>query len=105
MDYGMYVSAAGADSQTRRMEVLTNNISNVDTPGFKEELAVLQARDSRAVLDGLDVPGSGSINDLGSGVSMIETTTNFSPGTLRPTGNKWDMAIKGDGFFSGCQTT
>ena len=48
MDYGLYVSAAGADTQSRRMEVLSHNMANVDTCGFKEELAVLQARYSRA---------------------------------------------------------
>jgi flagellar basal-body rod protein FlgF len=81
------------------MEVLSHNLANVDTPGFKEELAVLQARHSRAVRDGHDVPGSRSINDLGSGVSVTETVTNFSPGTLKQTGGRWDMAIHGEGFF------
>ena len=99
MDYGLYMSAAGADSQTQRMEVLSHNMANVDTPGFKEELAVLQARDSRAIADGTDVAGRGSINDLGSGVSLVETMTNFAEGTLKQTAEPWDMAIRGDGFF------
>ena len=58
MDYGLYVAAAGADTQSHRMEVLSNNLANVDTTGFKEELAVLQARDSRAMRDGTDYPRS-----------------------------------------------
>ncbi|MHB9077095.1 MAG: flagellar hook-basal body protein [Pirellulaceae bacterium] len=99
MDYGLYMSAAGADSQSRRMEVLSHNMANVDTPGFKEELAVLQARDSRAVRDGTDITGSGGINDLGSGASMVETMTDFATGTLKQTAAPWDMAIRGDGFF------
>ena len=99
MDYGLYVAASGADTQTRRMEVLTNNLANVDTPGFKEELAILQARPSRAVRDGLDAPGAGGLNDLGSGVSMAETQTDFTSGKLKQTGYKWDVAIRGDGFF------
>jgi flagellar basal-body rod protein FlgF len=99
MDYGLYMSAAGADSQTQRMEVLSHNMANVDTPGFKEELAVLQARDSRAIADGTDVAGRGSINDLGSGASLVETMTNFAEGTLKQTAGPWDMAIRGDGFF------
>ncbi len=100
MDYGLYVSAAGADTQSRRLEVLSHNLANVDTPGFKEELAIIQARASRAMQDQLDTPGSGSINNLGSGVSMTGTVTNFSPGTLKHTGAQWDMAIHGDGFFT-----
>ena len=99
MDYGLYMSAAGADSQSQRMEVLSHNMANIDTPGFKEELAVLQARDSRAVRDGTDVAGRGGINDLGSGASMVETMTNFAAGTLKQTAAPWDMAIRGDGFF------
>ncbi len=99
MDYGLYVSAAGADTQSRRMEVLSHNMANVDTPGFKEELAVIEARHSRAVRDGLDLPGQGGINDLGSGVSLAATVTNFSEGLLKQTQGKWDMAIHGEGFF------
>jgi len=99
MDYGLYVAAAGADTQSQRMEVLSNNLSNVDTPGFKAEFAILQARYSRAVQDGTDHDGHGGINDLSSGVSMIETVTDFSPGAYERTGQRWDMAIRGDGFF------
>ncbi len=100
MDYGLYVAAAGADAQSKRMEVLSHNMANVDTPGFKEELAVLQARYSRAIRDGADYPGSRGINDLGSGVSMTETITNFAPGLSKKTDMKWDVAINGDGFFT-----
>jgi flagellar basal-body rod protein FlgF/flagellar basal-body rod protein FlgG len=99
MDYGLYVSAAGADTQSQRMEVLSHNMANVDTPGFKEELAVLEARPSRAVRDGIDVEGRRGINDLGSGVSLKKTITNFSEGLLKQTGSEWDMAIHGEGFF------
>lgn len=99
MNYGLYVSAAGADTQSRRMEVLSHNMANVDTPGFKEQLAVVQARYSRAIQDGRDVPGQGSINDLSSGVSMVEAMTNFAPGPVRRTGRDLDMAIQGEGYF------
>ncbi len=99
MEYGLYVSAAGADAQSKRMEVLSHNMANVDTTGFKEELAVLQARYSRAVRDGTDYPGSRDINDLGSGVSMTETITDYAPGKYKQTEGDWDVAIAGDGFF------
>ncbi len=99
MDYGLYVSASGAATQSQRMEVLSHNLANVDTPGFKEELAVVQARASRAIQDGLDVPSSQSINNLSGGVSIVETMTRFTPGPVKSTGSQWDMAIDGDGFF------
>ena len=44
MSYGMYISAAGADAQSRRLEILSNNLANVDTPGFKRELAIPRER-------------------------------------------------------------
>ncbi len=99
MMYGLYVSASGADAQSKRMKVLSNNLANVDTCGFKREMAVLEARFSRAVRDGEDYPGSRDINDLGSGVSMADTMTSFAPGPVRYTGGNLDVAIDGDGFF------
>ncbi len=99
MPYGLYVSAAGANAQSTRMQVLSNNLANVDTPGFKRELAVLQARYAAAIQNGEDTPGSGSINQVGGGMSVAETSTDFSPGPLKPTGLETDFAIGGDGFF------
>ena len=99
MNYGLYMSAAGAHTQSRRMEVLAHNMANASTPGFKEQLAVVQARHSRAVELGESTPGDGSINDLGSGVSFVETMTNFSGGPIQRTDRKLDVAIEGDGFF------
>jgi flagellar basal-body rod protein FlgF/flagellar basal-body rod protein FlgG len=99
MDYGLYVAAAGADTQSRRMEVLSHNLANVDTPGFKEELAVLQARSSRAIRDGTAMPGNRGLNDLSSGVSLADTTTNFTAGKMKQTHQPWDVAVRGDGFF------
>ena len=99
MSYGMYISAAGADAQSARLQVLTNNIANVDTPGFKREIAILQARHSEAIERGDAAAGERGINDIGGGVEMAETVTDFSMGAVRGTGNKTDMAINGDGFF------
>ena len=99
MDYGLYVAASGAHTQNQRMEVLSHNLANVDTPGFKSEMAVLKARHTRAIQDGTDITGSRGLNDLGSGVEMKETTTDFSPGLTKQTAQKWDVAIQGEGFF------
>jgi flagellar basal body rod protein FlgG len=95
----MYISAEGATAQARRMEVLANNLANVDTPGFKRQLAMLQARHAEAIAQGLDAAGSGSINDVGGGVAVRATETDFGQGTLRKTDVPTDMAIAGDGFF------
>jgi flagellar basal body rod protein FlgG len=99
MPYGLYISAAGANAQGERLKVLANNLANVDTVGFKRELAILQARHAEAIAQGEDSPGSGSINDVGGGVHVAETITDFSRGTLRHTNIDTDMAIDGKGFF------
>jgi flagellar basal-body rod protein FlgF len=99
MSYGLYISAEGAYAQTRRVETLANNLANADTVGFKRDLAVLQARYSEETQRGLDYPGSQSLNDLGGGVRVSETKTDFSPGAFKRTGVPSDMAIPGEGFF------
>lgn len=99
MPYGLYISAAGADVQAQRLQVITHNLANVDTPGFKREIALLQARPSEAITRGLAAPGSRSINDIGGGVRMPETATEFSRGKLRSTGNDTDFAVDSDRAF------
>ena len=100
MFYGAYISAEGAQAQSRRLEVLANNLANVDTAGFKRDLAVVRARHAEEIDLGLDSPGSGSINNVGGGVRLVETKTDFSPGPLAITGEPTDLAIEGDGFFA-----
>ena len=99
MPYGLYISAAGAHVQQQRLDIVANNLANVDTVGFKRELAIVQARHSEAIEQGEAESGSRSIDDIGGGVSLNETTTDFSPGALKQTGNAADLAIDGNGFF------
>ena len=99
MPYGLYIAAEGAHAQSKRMEVLSNNLANVDTPGFKRDLAQFQARYAEETARGQDHPGSGSINDVGGGVWMNGTITDHTPGTLKRTQIPTDMAINGDGYF------
>ncbi len=99
MPYGLYLSAEGAEVQSLRMDVIANNLANVETTGFKRQLAVSQARYAEAIELGLTAADTGSLEDLGGGVMTDQTATDFSPGPLVPTGNKTDVAIKGEGFF------
>lgn len=99
MIYGLYVSAEGALAQSTRMEAIANNLANVSTPGFRRDLALMQARLSEAVERGYDQAGSGSINDLGGGVMVEGVATEHAGGPLAATGIATDMAIRGDGFF------
>lgn len=99
MPYGMYISAEGAGSQSQRLSVIANNLANVDTVGFKQDVPTFQARYSEAIQRGLAQADSGSINDVGGGVKIIDTTTDFSAGQLQRTGKELDFAINGNGFF------
>ncbi len=99
MSYGLYLSADGAYAQTRRLEVVANNVANADTVGFKRELAVFQARYAEQTARGYDSPGSGSINDMGGGVMVAQTKTDFSAGPTKRTNGPTDLAIDGEGFL------
>lgn len=101
MYYGMYVSAAGAFAQTQRMDVISHNIANVGTTGFKRELGVLQARHAAEIEAGHVSPGMGGIDDIGGGVQCSETATDFTSGPLRQTGEETDFALSSnDTFFA-----
>ena len=99
MPYGMYLSTEGAIAQAKRLEVISNNLANVQTVGFKRDLALFQARLAEATERGQDQPGSGSINDLGGGISVKATATDYRPGPVRKTDLPTDVAIDGPGFF------
>jgi flagellar basal-body rod protein FlgF len=95
----MYISAEGAAAQARRLEVIANNLANVDTAGFKQDVPTFQARFAEAIQRGQAQPGDRSINDIGGGVKIIDVQTDHSTGQLKHTGNELDLAINGKGFF------
>ena len=100
MYYGLYLSAAGAHSQSQKVEMLSNNLANAETVGFKRELALLEARDSEAIERGMTDRGTQSLDDIGGGTRMPATATDFSVGTLRQTGMPTDFALESaDAFF------
>jgi flagellar basal-body rod protein FlgF len=95
----MYISAEGAAVQSKRLEVIANNLANVDTPGFKQDVATFQARFAEAIQKGQARSGDESINDIGGGVKLMDVATDYSTGELKRTGNDLDFAINGKGFF------
>ena len=100
--YGTYLSASGADTYSRYLEVISNNVANVDTPGFRRELPVVKAYHAEAIQQGLATPGEGTINDLGGGVGMFQTVTSFEIGQVKRTDMNTDLMLadpRGDHFF------
>ena len=99
MPYGTYLSAAGAHVQNHRLEVLSNNLANINTPGFKSSLAIVQARNNKAIEDGEVSPHSGTLADIGGGAKIQPSQTIFDTGPIETTGNKTDFAIHDDNSF------
>jgi flagellar basal-body rod protein FlgF/flagellar basal-body rod protein FlgG len=99
MPYGLYISAEGANAQSIRLDTISNNLANVDTVGFKRELAMLQARPAEAVSRGMVMPGRGGLEDIGGGIEVRGTATDFSEGPMKNTKAPNNVAIQGEGFF------
>ncbi|NNF99234.1 MAG: flagellar basal-body rod protein FlgF [Desulfobacteraceae bacterium] len=101
MSGAMYVAASGALVQQMRLEVLSNNLANVNTIGFKEDQLIFQADAQKSSGGGTspaDNPtGSTQTAPLSSTFGYM---TKFSEGILKETGNQLDFALSGDGFFT-----
>jgi len=101
MEYGLYISAAGLQTQEYRQGVFANNLANAQTVGFKRDLAILQSRRSPALEDPtLAKYRSAELGQLGGGVLAAPTGIDLTPSTLLPSANKTDVALEGAGFFT-----
>ena len=103
MDASMWVAKTGLDAQNTRMSVISNNLANVNTTGFKRERAVFEDLLYQNVRQ---VGGQTSANTvsptglmLGTGVRVIATEKNHAQGNMITTQNALDVAVSGDGFF------
>lgn len=92
----VYPVLSGALAQEKRLEVITNNLANVSTTGFKKDIAIFEGIISEA--DSLSGEGSEGITTTYG--SLKEIVTDLSPGIIRSTGEPLDVAIEGKGFFS-----
>lgn len=83
----MAIVGSGMQLDLQRLEIISQNMANVLTPGYKKQIAVGQAFAAH-VEDG-----------MGYGAATAPYVLDASAGTLRFTGNLQDIAIDGDGFF------
>ncbi len=99
----MYTAATGMKSQQLYMDTISNNLSNVNTNSYKKQS--IQFKD--LMYQTLKEPGvrnpEGTMApagiEVGLGVRPAAIQRNFSQGSLKNTGNNYDMAIEGEGFF------
>jgi len=93
-----YPVLSGAIAQQAKMELITNNLANVGTSGFKKDIAVF-----KGILAAQDETLGISDSALGPPATFgtfSHTVTDFSPGAIKMTGEPLDIAIEGEGFFA-----
>jgi flagellar basal-body rod protein FlgG len=99
----LYSSASGMHAQQLNLDNTANNLSNVNTTGFKKskiEFQDLIHQDSRNA--GADVGGGNTLPtgiQIGHGVQLAATSKVFTTGEMTATRERWDVAINGDGFL------
>ncbi|MCG9967960.1 flagellar hook-basal body complex protein [Pelotomaculum terephthalicicum JT] len=90
-------SACGLNAQQLRVDTLANNLSNIDTPGYKKlRTNFAQLINQSVVYTGS--PGNPEVTS-GNGVRVAQVAKYFSPGDVVKTGRSLDLAINGEGFF------
>ncbi|MCG3136642.1 MAG: Flagellar basal-body rod protein FlgG [Phycisphaerae bacterium] len=100
MIYGLWNSAAGMQANLYRQNVMANNLANIDTVGFKQDLAMLMERPVESREEGT-APGpiNRFFDRLTGGANVKPTIHNFAAGPVMPTGQPLDAMINGAGFF------
>ena len=102
MNQALWVAKTGLDAQQTRMAVVSNNLANVNTTGFKQGRAVFED----LLYQNVRQSGSQTSQDtqlpsgmsLGTGVRVVATEKLFTQGSIIQTGNATDVAINGRGF-------
>lgn len=103
MNQALWVAKTGLDAQQTRMSVVSNNLANVNTTGFKRGRASFED----LLYQNVRQPGGATSQDtqlpsgvsLGTGVRVVSTEKSFAQGNLLQTGNALDLAVQGRGFF------
>lgn len=99
----LYTAYTGMLNEQRRMDIMTHNLANVTTAGFKMESSTSQSFDKVLGIKIRDVSEAYNDRPIGKmslGVKIGEVFTDFQQGALRETAGKYDLALSGEGFFA-----
>ncbi len=88
---GIYLARAGMYPRNTQLEVVANNIANINTTGYKRDSLFLKKLNE---LSAEQLQGVGDLSGLD-----LQQFTDFREGALHHTGNPFDVAIQGNGFF------
>ncbi len=99
----LYIAKTGMQAQQTQLDVISNNLANVSTNGFKRSTAVFQD----LIYQNLRQVGANSTEQatlptgmqIGLGVSSVATSRSFAEGRLEQSASNFDVAIDGQGFF------
>ena len=99
----MHIARTGLDAQNERMRVISNNLANVNTTGFKRDRASFETLAYQTITAN-GAPSTSETKyatglNLGTGVSVQSTSRIETQGTLNNTGNALDLALDGEGYF------
>jgi flagellar basal-body rod protein FlgF len=100
---GLYISATGMSTQLRNQEVVSNNLANVDTVGYKKDKMVVRSFQeflASRIDDPQDKGRAPFIGRFSLGSAPDSIVTDYSLGTTTYTGRTLDVALAGEGFFT-----
>ena len=100
MTRGIYIAATGMLAEEAAQQVVSQNLANASTTGYKEDIPVYRSFDENLIAF---ADGSGKMHEqlgsLGSGAELQKTVTDFSQGGMQQTGNPLDIAMTGNAFI------
>lgn len=97
---GLYTGASGMIAETVRTDATANNLANVNTAGYKKDVAVNTEFGEMLLYRVNDGNNTQAVGSLGRGTQIDEIATIQAQGATRQTGNDFDLAIEGPGFFA-----
>ena len=102
---GLYTSASGMLAESTRNDVTSNNLANINTTGYKKDVAVFRSFPDMLIQrindqKKTDPQPKINIGTLGTGAMVDEVITSHEQGTFRQTSNPFDLAIDGEGYFT-----
>ena len=108
MEKGTYVAVSGMVAQERAMNLITNNMANMNTPGYKADRVLFESYLNKSSEAGAEIPSGSEVNsgylpekqNDNSYLITSEAYTDYSQGGMRETSNPLDIALDGDGFLA-----
>jgi flagellar basal-body rod protein FlgG len=95
---GLYTAATGLINQQQRMDVLSNNLANINTTGFKKDGVVVQSFEEVLTMKVNGMQSTG-IGNMTLGVKSGQVYTDFQQGSYIQTNNPFNIALQGEGFI------